>query len=271
MKTITSRMALAAVALTAALAAGGCVRAPWLGGEEAATPEEAFALAIEKAHGAKAWRTHQALAAGLFVGFGGGTIIEGPVVFDTPLGRSRMAMPGGATVIFDGTDAWVTPATAEAPMARFHVLTWPYFVAAPFKLRDPGARLELLEPQTVRGVTYDRARMTFEPGVGDAPDDWYILYREPETHRLKAMAYIVTYGGKSPERAAEDPHAVVYDDFREIDGVTVSTRWRIYDWSAEEAWHGDPLGEMTVEKPRFVMPAPNTFVAPAGAKQAPLP
>ena len=36
--------------------------------------------------------------------------------------------------------------------------------------------------------------------TGDAPRDWYILYRDPQSDRLRAMAYIVTYG-----KAPSDP------------------------------------------------------------------
>jgi hypothetical protein len=101
----------------------------------------------------------------------------------------------------------VAPASAKLERARFHLLTWPYFAALPMKLADPGAHLQLLGERSLRGKVYQAVRLTFDPGVGDTPEDWYVLYRDPSSGRLAAAAYIVTYG-KSATAASKEPHAI---------------------------------------------------------------
>ena len=52
--------------------------------------------------------------------------------------------------------------------------------------------------------------MTFDRGIGDAPDDWYVVYKDNNSDLLAALVYIVTGGGTSVEVAEEDPHTITY-------------------------------------------------------------
>ncbi len=239
----------------------------------AASDTDAFVEKIETAHGADAWRQHAALETRLRVsGFGGGTIIDGTVLFDTPVGRSRIEPTGGVVMVFDGRRAWVWPPDAEVRRARFHLLTWPYFLAAPFKLRDPGVHLEDRGEMLLQdGRKMPAVKVTFDPGTGDAPDDWYIVYRDPRTDRVAALAYIVTYG-KSVEQAEKEPHVAIYEDYQTVDGVALPTRIRFYDWSEDKGAYGDALGEVVVESMRFRDDlSDDAFVKPAGAREDKLP
>lgn len=230
-----------------------------------------FAAAVEQAHGGSAWRAHGAVAADVALAFGGNPIFDGTMTITPDGARSRLERAAdGAVLIFDGTAAWVSPADAEWPMARFHALTWPYFLAAPFKLADPGTHLEPLGERDLFGTPHDTARLTFDAGVGDSPDDWYVLYRDPANDRLAAMAYIVTYG-TTAEEAGKEPHAIVYEAFVDVDGALVPTRWRFLEWSEEQGVHGDPLGQLELSNPRFVEPEPGAFTAPEGAREEGLP
>lgn len=224
---------------------------------------------IESAQGADKLRSRQAIQADLVVDFGGQRMIDGSILFTIDGGRSRITMKDGTVAVFDGQHAWVSPASSTFPAARFHLLTWPYFALAPFKLRDGGTTLVLAQPMTLNGKPHATAKLTFAAGTGDAPDDWYILYRDPDTGRLNAMAYIVTYGKKPGE--ADEPHAIVYEDFQTIDGVTLSTTWKFYNWSREQGRHGDMIGQVTLRNVRFVTPQPGAFDKPADAKEDPLP
>jgi hypothetical protein len=238
-----------------------------------AAPEsdgDRFAAPIERAHGRDAWLAQPALAAHLEVDFGGSTILKGEMLFTTDMARSRIDTTAGPAVIWDGATAWVAPGDAELPMARFHVLTWPYFVLAPLKLRDPGTRLERLGERQLEGGAFDTARLTFAPGVGDTPEDWYVVYKDPESARMHGMAYIVTFGSTT-QKAEEEPHAIVYREFAEIGGALVPTRMQFHMWTEAEGIHGDPIGELRIREPRFVTPEPGRFEAPEGAREAPLP
>lgn len=236
-----------------------------------AVAEPAFVEAIEQAHHESAWDRHAAVQADLTVVFGGNTVLDGTMLFDTPVGRSRITEADGPVMMFDGADAYVSPADAPAPRARFHVLTWPYFLAVPFKLDDPGTHIEDLGELPWRdGQQFPAAKLTFGEGVGDTPDDWYILYRDPATDRLAGMAYIVTYG-KAVEDAEQAPHAIVYHDYQTVDGVVLPMRWTFHNWSHDTGVSDEAIGVVTLTHVRFVEPDADAFTRPADARVAPMP
>lgn len=138
------------------------------------------------------------------------------------------------------------------------------------KLDDPGANLVVQQPRPLDGKPHETAKLTFDAGVGDAPDDWYILYRDPESHLLKAMAYIVTYG-KSVEEANKEPHAITYHDFEEVEGVKIPMTWKFWLWSEEKGVHGDQLGAVRLSTVKFVTPSATAFSRPDDAKANTLP
>ena len=242
--------------------------------QNGAAPEDPFAAAfagpIEESHGAEAWRRQEAVAADVALEFGGNPVLDGRLLFPPDMAAARLELADGTVAVWDGTAAWVSPAAAELPRARFHLLTWPYFFALPFKLRDPGTRLEDLGQLPLSGTAYDAARLTFEPGTGDTPDDWYVLYRDPASSRLAAAAYIVTYGTPT-EQAEADPHAITYEDFEEVAGVQVPTTWRFWLWNEEEGIHGEPIGRATLENVRFGPAPAGAFERPEDAREDALP
>ncbi|MHC4588588.1 MAG: hypothetical protein ACYTAQ_04415, partial [Planctomycetota bacterium] len=125
-------------------------------------------------------------------------------------------------------------------------MTWPSFLAAPFTLRGPGRRLVPTGPRPLGGVQHETALLTFDADVGYGPDDWYVIYEDPQTSLLAAMAYVVTYGGVTAREAEGQPRAIVYHDVVTIDGVTLPLRWTFHHWSAEAGPRGDPIGEGTL-------------------------
>lgn len=229
-----------------------------------------FAEALEKAQGLGAWRSRPALECALEVVFGQTTLVEGTLLFDPHRDRVRIEQRGGILLVFDGSRAWVSPDTAQFRGARFHLRTWTYFLAAPFKLRDPGARLVEMGSLPLLGKDYPAARLTFDSGVGDTPEDWYVLYRDPQTNYLAAMAYIVTYG-KDREHAEVDPHVVVFQDFTSTDGVALPTRWTFHHWKQETGAQGEPIGHVRLKNIRFVELEDSAFARPADAREDSLP
>jgi hypothetical protein len=182
-----------------------------------------------------------------------------------------MDLTDGTTLVFDGSRAWVKPAEKRFPPgARFHLLTWPYFLAVPFKLDDPGAILLETAETRLHGEPYVTGRLEFTDGTGDAPDDWYILYADPSTYSLKGMAYIVTYG-TSQQEAEKEPHAITYADYAIVNGVVLSTKWTFWLWNKGEGIHGDPIGEVTLSNLHFVEPEDDAFEKPEGAREDDLP
>ena len=231
---------------------------------------ESFAAPIERAHGLEAWRAKRALQAQITVEFDGKRVLEGTMLFETGAGRCRMELKTGQVLVWDGRKAWVGPAGAAFPGARFHLLTWPYFLAAPMKLRDPGAILTEAGSMSLHGRPLPAAKLTFGAGVGDTPDDWYIVYRNPETQRLKAMAYIATYG-RPRQEAEKEPHLIQYDDHVDVEGVKLPRRWTFWNWSADQGSRGEPIGSVELSNLTFVTPSPDAFLKPEGASEDALP
>ncbi len=236
---------------------------------------DAYTSQVEAAHGADAWRRYPALSCDITVTLGSETMIEGAMLFETSLARSRLDLADGTIVVFDGRDAWVSPAESPLQAARFHALTWPYFAAVPMKLGDRGARLTELGARTLQGTTYHAAAMTFKPGTGDTPDDWYVLYVHPRSGLLRAMAYIITYGTDATG-AEQDPHAITYHDHVTLGElprgqVQFATRWQFWGWDPDEGIVGDAIGQAVLSNVRLTDPPVDTFTIPQDSRVDVLP
>jgi hypothetical protein len=132
---------------------------------------------------------------------------------------------------WDGEKAWSMNWPSATPV-RFLVLLNYYFVNLPWLTQDPGVVLGEPEARTLRdGETeYVTVMMTFEPGTGDTPDDYYRLYIDPETKHLKATDYVVTYKALMGEGEVASPeHCLVYDEYTTVDSLTVPTHFTIYE------------------------------------------
>lgn len=165
---------------------------------------------------------------------------------------------GGARMAWDGKQAWSIE--WKGPPPRFMAHLNYYFVNLPWLTMDPGVLLS--EPGKDRlwddPTVYTTVMMTFEEGVGDTPDDYYELYIHPDTYRLHACKYIVTYDALLPPGEEHTPeHILVYDEYVTIDGLVVPAHFTIYetdrtvyatcaisDWSFDE-----PFDETLVEMP----------------------
>jgi len=127
---------------------------------------------------------------------------------DIETSRVRQEQVGGESVLgWDGEQAWIAPSEDAFPSSpRFWALTPYYFVGMPWVLADPGTRHERLEDAPLAGETMTRVKVSYDPGTGDAPDDYYVAWLDPEDHTLRALTYIVSSpevfpdGGHSPEK-----------------------------------------------------------------------
>ena len=227
-------------------------------------PVLSFSENIEEAHNKAAFMTRKAISFDILLKFGGNTRLDGKVSMTTNSSKVRLDKSDGTSIIYDGKEVYITPATAKAESARFDIFTWQYFFAMPFKLTDSGTVWERQGPQILDSLQYETARLSFEPNVGDSPDDWYIIYKDPETNRLKAAAYIVTFS-KEREKAEEDPHAIVYSNYKTYENVALATNWSFHNWH-EENGLGDKLGEATLSNFKFFEPEEGYFEAPDNAK-----
>ncbi|MEM1099616.1 MAG: hypothetical protein AAGH92_12610 [Planctomycetota bacterium] len=237
----------------------------------------AIPAGIEAAHGKPAYDAMGAagklVMAEFDVDFGGGDLLAGTMWFDTQVGQARMELDNGAVVVFDGEACWVSQDAPDIPYGyRFHALTWPYFLAAPFKLSDPGVSHALIEEAPLTASrTSEATKMTFDDGVGDAPDDWYVVFPVPHDGSLAALAYIVTYD-MAVAYAEAKPSIVFYTQPETVDGATFATELIFHFWDQETGVQGEePKGVMTVSNIAFVDPPAEAFAAFDGSVESTLP
>ncbi len=116
---------------------------------------------------------------------------------------------------WDGELAWMDVGGEPFP-ARFWALTPYYFVGMPFVLADPGVRLQRADDDPgLAGFSAktDVVRASFEPGTGDAPDDYYVLYLDRASHRLIGLRYVVSYRPfMKPDMAHTPEKLIEYGD-----------------------------------------------------------
>ncbi len=232
------------------------------GAPAAEGPPESLAL-VERmvaAHGGiEAWRAAPSVSwVEVWESPSGGADAPTRVVVEQ--GRRRAyhaAVDGPARLAWDGERAWSLD--YQGPPPRFVALLNYYFLNLPWVVMDPGVRLSAPGSASIPGdpTPYRTMRVTYEAGVGDTPDDYYLLYLHPETGRLHATEYIVTYRALLPEGVAHTPpHLLVYDGWTTVAGLAVPTHFTIYenealyaacsirDWSFRE-----PFDEKRLEMP----------------------
>lgn len=173
--------------------------------------------------------------------------------------RSYLDTGSGEKLSWDGEKAWSQNWQGPYPPRFFALLNY-HFLNLPWLAKDPGVHLG--EPGTARlwdDPTDDlTVKITYGEGVGDTPGDYYVLYVHPETHRLAATEYIVTYRAILPEGVtATPPHILVYDDFATVDGLVVPTAYSIYE-TDKTPYASCEIRDWSFEKPfdtsRMVMP-----------------
>lgn len=229
-----------------------------------------FVAKIKSAHKAAEFFAHNAVAFDINLVFGGKPRLVGTVTMMTNSTKVLVEKENGDRVLYDGSNVLLHPADAEWPRARFDVLTWSWFFAAPYKLDDPGTHWTSLGKLPFDGVDSAEAeRLTFGEGIGDAPDDWYIVYSDEVSSMMKGVAYIVTYGKSAEEKAKAEPHAITYHHYKEFAGIPFATRWLFQDWSKEGGVSGE-RGEATISNVRFIDNPDSIFQLPADAKNVPL-
>ncbi|MBM1106213.1 hypothetical protein JQC67_08705 [Aurantibacter crassamenti] len=169
---------------------------------------------------------------------------------------------------WDGSTAWVQAkdSTAFAYDTKFWALTPLYLFGHPFILDGEGVNLELLPETSYKGKVNDVVKVTFEAGTGDAPDDYYILQFDKESHLLTATRYIVSYpkyfkdGGHNPEKFMEVGELV------NVSGVLLPNGLKTH-WTLENQQQGEYITKIEITDIKYVQNLKDGyFEAPEGAK-----
>lgn len=225
------------------------------------TPKPPFVQQLEKAHATEKFHSRDLIAFDIDLTFKGNKALEGRIISSTDSGKIRLDKKDGTSIVFDGENTFVIPDNPEDKGARFAIFTWQYFVLAPFKLSDPGTKWEMLGDRPLFDKKYDAGKLSFTAGTGDAPDDWYIAFRNGETNLTDAMAYIVTAGGRSQEEAEKNVSAVTYHDYAEVGGVPMPKEMKFWYYDLETGLK-DQKGFAFLSNYEFMKMDESLFVAP---------
>jgi hypothetical protein len=100
----------------------------------------------------------------------------------------------------DGTGtprAWINGTAIEgdslqklATRSRALWINDSYWFLMPYKLRDPGVRLQMATDTTIGGVNYDRITLSFEK-VGNTPGDRYWVYVNKANDRVERWEHLL--------------------------------------------------------------------------------
>ncbi len=224
----------------------------------------AFVAAVEEAHQWQEFRDQEAVKFDIVLLFGGKERVNGSITALTNSTKARIDYNNGQSLIYDGDKVYAIDAENEGSK-RFAAYTWPYFFLFPYKLSDDGTKWTAFEQTTLNDKSYKTQKLSFEAGTGDDPNDWYIAYANPENNLVEVAAYIVT-AGKTQEEAEEDPHAISYHDYKEVNGIPIAHAWKFWGWRTD-AGLTNQLGEATITNVRFVPVTEDLFAKPDGYVQ----
>ncbi|WP_370227338.1 DUF6503 family protein [Mesoflavibacter sp.] len=91
-----------------------------------------------------------------------------------------------------------------------------YFYAMPFVFGDDGINISDAEPLTFEGKTYPGIKFTYENGVGETPEDQYIVYYNPETYVMEWLGYTVNF---IPGIDTTEFHFRRYSKWQDVNGI----------------------------------------------------
>ncbi len=145
---------------------------------------------------------------------------------------------------YDGKGVWLLENALgyEGNPVFYHNLMF-YFYAMPFVIADPGTNYTAVEPTELDGKMYNGYKVSFDDGVGDAPEDEYILYYDPQTDKMTWLAYTVTF---KDQKKSDDWHFIKYDKWEEVNGLLLPAKltW----WNVENGKPHDEKMDIKFEK-----------------------
>ncbi len=232
-------------------------------GTKFSTVDTSFASKVSAAHNAELFKSFEIVRFHIQLYFGGTERLNADVTLATNGSMGFFALADSTFLAFDGTDVFTSVDYQNPEKARFAAFTWSYFFLFPYKLQDPGTRWVDYTNSELNGKRYKVEKLEFAPGTGDAPDDWYVVYADPESNLLHAAAYIVTAGSNRVEAEA-DPHAITYSKYERTNAIPLAKRWDFYAWRAGDGLT-DELGYAEISGISF---SKENFEFPLGLKKS---
>ncbi|MDO5977649.1 DUF6503 family protein [Flavivirga spongiicola] len=178
--------------------------------------------------------------------------------------RSLIEMPKH-TIGFNGKDVWLhsKDTTAYKGNAKFYYNLMFYFYAMPFVLADDGIIYKDVEPLVFEGKSYPGIKISYESGVGESPEDEYVLYYDSETNQMAWLSYTVTYFSKEKSKEFK---FIKYSNWQTVEELLLpkTLTWYNYENNVPTKKRSDVNFtniKLSKEKPNNIL-----FESPEGAK-----
>lgn len=178
--------------------------------------------------------------------------------------KSLIEMPNHS-IGFNGDDVWLKSkdTIAYKGNARFYYNLMFYFYAMPFILADDGIIYDNVAPLEFEGESYPGIKISYQSGVGESPEDEYILYYNAKTHKMVWLGYTVTYFSKAKSK---EFHFIKYSNWQNIAGLVLpeTLTWYKYENNLPTEKRNDL--QFTNIKLVKESPVSDIFEVPAGAQ-----
>lgn len=178
--------------------------------------------------------------------------------------KSLITMPEHS-IGFDGENVWVLNKGEKKYKRnpRFYYNLMFYFYAMPFILADDGIIYSEAKPLEFEGKTYPGIRISYDAGVGESPEDEYVLYYNPETYKMQWLGYTVTFFTKEKEK---ELHFRRFSDWQEVNGLMLPKTMVRYKYkdnlpTTEHSKNRFTNIKLSIEKPKSEL-----FDVPEGAE-----
>ncbi len=168
---------------------------------------------------------------------------------------------------WDGQKAWIKAkdSTVFDYNTRFWSLTPYFFMGLPFVLEGKGIHLDLLEQVEYKDNLYHVVKVTFDSGIGDAPDDYYILYFNTRSRKLEVIRYIVSYPGYFKKGEHMPEKFMELSGEQTVNGITFPENYKTY-WLKEDNTPGEHITDIELSDIEFLPELKDSyFEIPEGA------
>lgn len=128
---------------------------------------------------------------------------------------------------YNGKEVWLhqSDTIAFKGNAKFYYNLFFYFYAMPFVLGDEGITYKDVEPLLFEGKEYPGIQISYNSGIGESPEDEYILYYNANTNKMVWLGYTVTFFSKEKTK---DFHLIKYDDWQMVNDLLLPKTFKWY-------------------------------------------
>ncbi|MDH3217324.1 MAG: hypothetical protein OEN01_13730 [Candidatus Krumholzibacteria bacterium] len=136
---------------------------------------------------------------------------------------------------FDGENTWTVGWMRGNPPKMMAGISY-FFLNLPWITQDDGVILEKVGTGKLPKQTkdYNIVKMTYDPGTGVSPHEYYLLHIDPDTHLLKGVEYTVTWAAlldafeMPPDVEYLGPSIKVYNEYADVAGLKITTDYTTF-------------------------------------------